>query len=223
MEIRKQAVVLDFDGTIADAEDVLLKVYDPLAKKYGWPKLTRRDYYRLRKGNPRDIMRWANVKIWQIPKLLKVGRREYKKHIGDVRLFDGMPAVIDRLSKDTDVYILSSNDRETVRKILARNKIRTRLTILHGSSLFSKDKALKKLLKRGYLANDSWMIGDEIRDIQAGKKTRMKTIGVTWGLQSEQALRSISPDYIAKKPGDILKFLYNKDQTVGDNNQRSQN
>jgi phosphoglycolate phosphatase len=207
----KGVVVFDFDGTIADAEEVMLRIYEPLAKEYGWPKLTRREYYRLKKGSPREIMKWANVKFWQLPRLLKAGRAEYKKHASEIKLFDGMSDVLARLSEDTDVYILSSNDRNTVRSILRYNKLKAKVTILHGSPLFGKDKALKKLLKNRYDNRKSWMIGDEIRDMEAGKKAGMNTIGVTWGLQSTDGIKRASPDHVAKKPEDVLKFIYNKD------------
>lgn len=204
------AIVLDFDGTIADAEEAILKIYAPLAEQYDWPKLTRRDYYRLKKDSPREIMKWANVKIWQLPKLLKVGRAEYKKHAMEIKLFKRIPEVLAELVKDNDVYILSSNDRDTVKKILKNNGLKLNITVLHGSPLFKKDKALKKLLKNRYDPKKSWMIGDEIRDMEAGKKARMNTIGVTWGLQNETGIKKAKPNHIAKKPDDILKFIYNK-------------
>lgn len=208
--MKKQTIVLDFDGTIADAEDVMLRIYKPLAEQYNWPKLTRKDYYQLKKGSPREIMRWANVKIWQIPRLLRIGRAEYKKHLHEIRLFNDMPEVLEKLSAGSDVYILSSNDRDTVKEILKNNGLTAKLVILHGSPIFSKDRALKKLLRsHRYDAKSSWMIGDEIRDVEAGKKARMKTIGVTWGLQSEEGIKKSNPDYIAKKPDDIINFIYN--------------
>ncbi|HEX5455805.1 MAG TPA: HAD hydrolase-like protein [Candidatus Saccharimonadales bacterium] len=208
--MRREAVILDFDGTIADAEEVLLRIYKPMAEELGWPKLTKRDYYRLKKGSPREIMRWANIKIWQIPRLLRLGRAEYKKHIKDIRLFDGIPEVLEVLSEDKDVYILSSNDKATVHKILKLNKLKADVRILQGSPLFGKDKALKKFSKTGYIRSRCWMIGDEMRDIQAGKKAGMNTIGVTWGLQSLEGIKKANPGYIAKKPQDIVKFIYNK-------------
>lgn len=208
--MKKEAVVFDFDGTIADAEEVLLNIYKPIAEEFGWPKLTRQDYYRLKKGTPRDIMQWANVKIWQIPRLLRIGRAEYKKHVKDVKLFDGMPDVLEELSTDKDIYILSSNDSAAVQKILKLNRLKAEVTILQGSPLFGKDKALKKLSKSGYVRSRCWMIGDEIRDVQAGKKAGLRTIGVTWGLQSLEGIKKANPEYIAKKPADIIKFIYNK-------------
>ena len=123
-----------------------------------------------------------------------------------------MPKIIKELSKDRDVYILSSNDHKTVKKILQNNKLDAEVTILTASSLFGKDKPLKRLLKKHkYPANKSWMIGDEARDIQAGKKARMNTIGVSWGLQGKEGIKRSGPDHIAARPEQILHFIAKQD------------
>lgn len=206
--MNKSAVILDFDGTIADAEAALMKIYKSISSRYNLPELTRKDYYRLRKGSPREVMHWSGIKFWQIPKFLRIGRSEYKKHIDDITLFDGIAEVIDNLRKTHDIYVLSSNDQATVKKILKNNKLKTDITILRASSIFGKDKILKKLLRtHKYNADNSWMVGDEVRDIQAGKKAKTNTIGVSWGLQSREGLLKANPDYIAKKPEDIKKII----------------
>lgn len=201
-------MVLDFDGTIADAEEAFIAIYKSLSQKYNLPEFNRKDYYRLRKGSPREIMRWSGIKFWQLPRLVRIGRTEYKKHINDIRLFKNMSTVIKELSKSRDVYILSSNDNKTVKKILQNNKLDAKVTILTASSLFGKDKALKRLLKKHkYMAGKSWMIGDEARDIEAGKKARMNTIGVSWGLQGREGIKRSGPDHIATKPEQIIDFI----------------
>lgn len=209
---KSRAIIFDFDGTIADAEAVMLEIYKPLAKEYNWPeKLTQKDYFRLKKGSPREIMRWANVRFWQIPRLVKLAREEYKKHAADIKLFDGMPQLIDDLAKTNDIYILSSNEHDTVESILKNSGFKANVHILHSSPLFGKGKILKKLLKaKKYARQSCWMIGDEIRDVEAGKKAGINTIGVNWGLQSESGIKKASPNHIAKKPSDITKFIYNK-------------
>lgn len=204
-----KCVVLDFDGTIADSESILLDIYKRFAKKFGFPNMTHKDYVRLRSGTPQDAMRWSGVRVWQIPRLLRIGRREYEKHTRDIKIFPYMPEVIKKLaSSDYDVYVLSSNSKETVKSILAKNELDDFAKILKSSPLFRKHKILKKLLKsEGYDKAESWMIGDELRDIEAAKKAKMQSIGVVWGLQSESALKNAEPTVLAQKPADILKIL----------------
>ena len=204
-----RAIVFDFDGTIADSEQLILDIYESFAKKSNWPELTHKRYMNLRGGSPQQAMKWVGVKIWQLPWLVRSGRKEYSKHKDDIKLF---PYIADTILKldgvGYDVYILSSNSKDTVQSILSANGINGKVKTLKGSSIFGKHKVLKNLLRKNrYKVRESWMIGDEIRDIEAAKKAGMNSIGVVWGLQSVNALEKTSPTAIAKKPGDIMKFV----------------
>lgn len=203
----KKAAVFDFDGTIADSEKLILDIYEDLAKKSGWPKLTNKRYKMLKGSTPQEAMRWAGVRMWQLPRLLRIGRREYKKYIDNIKLFPYMaPTVLKISNMDYDVYILSSNSKDTVQAVLADNGINGQIKTLKGSPLFGKHKVLKKLIKKNkYDPSQSWMIGDEMRDMVAAKRAGLNSIGVTWGLQSKNALLKASPTAIAEKPRDIIK------------------
>jgi phosphoglycolate phosphatase-like HAD superfamily hydrolase len=206
--MKPKCVVFDFDGTLADSEKIIISIYDYFAVQNNKPELTEEIKQKLRDGTTRQAIKWTGVKFWQIPKLLNVARAEYKKRSSKVKIFTGIKSLIRGLSKDFDIYILSTNNEKTVRKIFKKNNFKTEMTILKGSSVFGKDKALNKLLKsKKYDRDKSWMVGDEMRDITAGNKAGLKTIGVTWGLQSEVGLKLASPDYIAKSPQDIQKFI----------------
>jgi phosphoglycolate phosphatase len=52
-------------------------------------------------------------------------------------------------------------------------------------------------------------VGDEVRDIQACKKSKVQVIGASWGYDQREALILASPDYIADNPKDILKIMTN--------------
>lgn len=204
----KKCVVFDFDGTLVDVEEVMLRVYRELSRKRGWPELSKKDIANLRVGGARAAMDMLKIKFWQLPRVLKSGRAEYKKHSNEIVAFPHIEEVIASLRKNCDIYVLSSNNERTVEKILKANNLGEGLTVLKGSSLFGKDKPLKKLIRsHGYDPKNSWMIGDESRDVEAGKKAGLKTIGVAWGLQGEKGLRPVQPNFIAKTPKDILKII----------------
>lgn len=204
----RNLIVFDFDGTIADVEDLMLDIYSIVAEKNGWPKLTKGKIATLKSGGAREAMRMLGVKFWQLPKLLNIGRTEYKKRSSEVKLFPNAITVLDKLAEQNDLYILSSNDQKTVKKILKNNNVNTKIEVLHGSPLFGKDKVLKRLIKiKKYKASSAWMIGDEIRDIEAGKKSKMKTIGVAWGLQGEIGLKKVNADYMAYNFNEVLEII----------------
>jgi phosphoglycolate phosphatase-like HAD superfamily hydrolase len=206
--MNKQAVIFDFDGTIADSEKTMMGIYEYLAKKNNRPPIDAKTKQMLRDGTTREAIKWAGIRFWQIPGLLKVARVEYKKRSSKVKIFPAMEQVITSLSQDYDLYILSTNSEKTVKSILRKNQFHPKMTILKGSSVFGKAKALKRLIKSGgYEAKECWMIGDELRDIEAGNRVKLKTIGVTWGLQSEKGLSIALPDYIVNQPKEILKII----------------
>lgn len=203
-----KCVVFDFDGTLADSEGIMINIYDYFARKNNRPELTEEIKQRLRDGTTRQAIKWAGVRFWQIPGLLNMARVEYKKRSSKIKVFPGMESVAKSLSKDHDLYILSTNSEKTVRKILKKTGFKPKVTILKGSSVFGKEKALKNLLKSSkYNPKTSWMIGDEMRDIVAGNKAGLNTVGVTWGLQSEAGLNLAQPDFITNKPKDILNII----------------
>jgi phosphoglycolate phosphatase-like HAD superfamily hydrolase len=207
--VAKRAIVFDFDGTIADSEKLILDIYDDFAKKSGWPKLTNKRYRILKGSTPQEAMQWAGVRMWQLPRLVRTGRKEYKKHIDDIKLFPYMARTVKKAADmGYDVYVLSSNSKDTVKAVLLANDINGKVKILKGSSLFGKHKILKKIIRKNrYDPASSWMVGDEIRDMVAAKRAGLKSIGVTWGLQSKNGLMKASPAAIAEKPGDILRHV----------------
>jgi phosphoglycolate phosphatase len=204
----RNAIVFDFDGTLVDVEKIINEIYTELATKRGWPIIDKKTYKMLKTGGAKVAMKLLGVRFWQLPKLLTLGRAEYRKRHQEIKLFPGITRVLNRLDDDYDIYVLSSNDEQTVEDILRENKVKNDITVLKGSSLFGKSKPLKKLLKNNnYSAHGSWMIGDEIRDIEAGRKAGMNTIAVAWGLQTQAGLKTATPSHIAKKPEDILRFI----------------
>ena len=50
-------------------------------------------------------------------------------------------------------------------------------------------------------------VGDETRDIQAAKKVGLRSVAVTWGLNTHDALAASSPDHIVLTPDDLADTL----------------
>jgi phosphoglycolate phosphatase len=50
-------------------------------------------------------------------------------------------------------------------------------------------------------------IGDELNDIIACKKAKVKVLAVTWGLESVDSLISGKPDHLCNEPIEIYDYI----------------
>lgn len=205
----KKVVIFDFDGTLADVVPLMREIYDEFAAEHGYPELTEDIYQNLRKSTLKEVLKWVGVKPWQLPGFLRQGRILFAEKRDEVELFNGIAELVTTLHQaGCQIYILSSNSAETIHVILKRNKIDQYITILKRPSLFGKASSIKRLVrKKHYHKSDVWMIGDEVRDIEAANKAGVNCIGVAWGLQHEIALQKANPTHIAMKVGELKNLL----------------
>lgn len=204
-----KVAIFDFDGTLADTESIIRDIYSEVAAEKGWPALTHADYERLRRGTIQEAISWVGVRPWQLPGLLRQGRKRFHKRVEEAGLFKGIDKVINDLHDDGwHIYVLSANTPHAIHVVMSKYKLDNKVKVLKRSPLFSKHKAVGKLLKKnGYNRDNTWMIGDEVRDIEAAHKAGVRSVAVTWGLQAESALKDRKPTFVAKRPQDITKFL----------------
>lgn len=205
----KKAVILDFDGTLANTAYVLQKVYNDMAKQKGWPIMNSHDYARLRKGTMRQAIDWVGVSFWRLPWLLRQGRANFFKEIDNVSLFTGMKEAINDLDQaGWDVFILSKNSQKAVQIVVDRAGLSKKVTVLPRASFFGKHRNLRRFIRKyKYEPENIWMVGDEVKDIEAATKVAIRSIAVVWGLQDEVILKKNKPNYIAHTPTDITDIL----------------
>lgn len=205
----KKAIILDFDGTLVNTASIIHKIYNKLADENGFRTMTLNDYKRLRKSTFRVALKWSGIKFWQTPTLLRRGRELFLEEIDSVIIFTGMNDAIENLkASGWDIFILSKNGDTAVEKILTKYKLKSDVVALKRASFFGKQWAINRFLRRyKYQRQKVWLIGDEVKDIQACKKTGINSMAVTWGLQDKSILQKHKPDLLVEKPSQITKEL----------------
>jgi len=206
---KTKVVVFDFDGTLGDVIPIMREIYGDFARQKGYPELTEDVYQKLRKGTLKEVLKWMGVRPWQIGGLLREGRSLFYIRSQEVQLFPGVAKLVKELHKEGwDIYILSSNSPKTIKEILARNDIDELVNILKRPPLFGKASSIKALIRaKKYDKSRVWMVGDEVRDIEAANKTGIKSIAVAWGLQHEIAFAKADPTKVALKVPELRKYL----------------
>lgn len=205
----EKVVIFDFDGTVADDEDFLHKIYIKIAKEKNWKPLNREQYRKLFTANVWQALIWSRFRPWRLYYLVRQSRLGMRENKEKITLFDGMSRLILGLKKDGfDIYILSRNWQSTIQAIVEHNDLSNAIEVLEKPGFFSKHKSIKKLIKkRGYLKKNVWMVGDEVRDIYAAEKSGVNSIAVTWGFQDESMLLTQNPSEIAHSIKDIESVL----------------
>lgn len=201
-------VVFDFDGTIADSKSALLTVYNQVAEKHRFNPMLETDIPVLSKLSIPERCRKMNVPLYKLPALMVEVTRSFRNVVDSVAAFDGMIPVLQTLHRHgLTVGIISSNSIENIQRFLARNGMDSFVQRVHCSSnIFGKDKVISRYLKMyGVSPEQVLYVGDEERDVVACRKTKLRVLGVSWGLESLDVLTRAGPDFIAHQPADILQ------------------
>lgn len=202
-------IIFDFDGTIADSEQAILSSWNEVAAQYGYKQVQPEDISRLKKFSIREVSQKLNFNMRMIPLLMPKFYRLYQQAIKDVAIFAGMKELLLQIEeKGYQTAILSSNSRDNILAFLRKNGLSHVTNVYTSSSLFGKDRLIKKFLRAHRLKrSDVIYVGDELRDVVACKKAGVRIIWVSWGLNSFEAVQNASPDYCVSEPKDILEIV----------------
>ena len=199
--------IFDFDGTIADRFEISLQVATELL---GRPRPSKDEIEMLRALSTKAVMRRLGIRPWQLPKLLVRGRKAMAARVSEIEMFTGLESVFEQLhTANIKICIMSSNDRLVIESFLDQHQCQDYFdAIVGGVSLFKKAGELKKIKKQYSIDhNDIVYVGDETRDIIAAKKVGVRSVAVSWGYNSESALKDLQPDILVKTPEQLAKEL----------------
>ncbi|MBW2998693.1 HAD-IA family hydrolase [Candidatus Woesearchaeota archaeon] len=202
-----RTIIFDMDGTLADSFPLAIDCIKKIAKEEG-KDLGIEDFTVLKSKGPFEVIRDDfKIPLIKIPFYVRKTQKMMEKRINSVKLFKDIKTVINKLSKDYKVGILSSNSRKNIVSILENNNLE--VDFVHsGKSIFGKDKSLNRVLKLHKLKkNETIYVGDEIRDVKACNKIDLDCIAVTWGFNTKEVLSPQKPTFICDKPKEILKII----------------
>lgn len=202
-----KTLIFDFDGTIADSFETLLAIFEEIHARP--QRLTPQEVSQLRGESLKQIIKYLKVKRWRLPRLILKAKKLLGIRMKDIRTFQYLPQVIRQLHQEGhQIFILSTNSGVNIKGFLKNNKLDNCFDTIYGDiGLRSKSSALKKIIKKEKLNRaDCVYIGDEVRDIEAARKAKVTSVGVTWGFNNAQAIKDAKPDIVAQKPKDLLKI-----------------
>lgn len=210
MKMKKTTIIFDFDGTLVDTLDLVVKIANRLAPKFGFQKVKHEDIAGLREESPFQIMQKFHVPPLKVHSIVIQGRREFTKELSKIKTIEGIKKILVELKKrGLQLGILTTNSEANIQKFIKLRGLKGLFDFVYGDiGIFGKTHALKKILKEKKLSpNEVIYIGDEIRDIDAAKKVGITSVAVSWGFNTHDFLARHNPNFLIDKPEGLLSIL----------------
>lgn len=210
-------VIFDFDGTVADTGEGILKSLqysftamgdeepdlDDLKKFIGPPVFySYTHFYGISEDKVDDYVR-------------KYRERYREKGIYESKVYDGLKELIISLKeRNIKVGIASSKPENLIYSVADYLEI----TNLFDAIVGVKSDNSKHSTKAGLIAqamtdlgatdkNKVLMVGDRLFDIDGAHEAGIKCCGALWGYGDEEEFRAHNADFIAKAPENILSII----------------
>ena len=163
----------------------------------------------------RQHLKYLNISLLKAPFVLKSLRKEMNDGIAHtgIAATDDIRNILENLKKnDCIIGILTSNSKQNVKEFLTNNNLNVFDFVYSGSSAFGKARMLESIIRKNkFEKSKTFYVGDEIRDIDAAKKAKVKMIAVSWGYNTIESLEKEDPDYVVNSPQEIQDIVFEKD------------
>ncbi|MEF9919297.1 MAG: HAD hydrolase-like protein [Eubacterium sp.] len=208
-----KCVVFDFDGTLADTEEKAFNIYNQMAKKYKYRTVTKEELQHIKNLHIKEIMEIVDIPFYRLPRMLSEGQKRMHEEMDSICAFNPeIKSFVDELCQiTTHRGILTSNVEKTVNSFLTNYKIEEEFDFILCSALLSKQRKIKKVLKKYNLKQEELLyVGDETRDIESCHKAGVDVAAVRWGYNTPLALERCKPTYMVDSIWDIITIVKDK-------------
>ena len=192
---QEKVLVFDYDGTIVNSFKAYATRFKKVARLYGLSGTTT--FFRsLYLGNFARSLQDKGLTQQQVVQLIGAIRAPFIGKPALIRPFAGMVDVVNKLSEQYSVYVVSSNMSDSIVESLAYWRIKGVIRVLGGDRVFSKVEKLASLKKRHPHAT-FFYIGDTAGDVQEARIAGYTSVAVSWGYHSARQLEQEHPDFLA--------------------------
>jgi 2-phosphoglycolate phosphatase len=215
---RVRAVLFDLDGTLYDSAPDLAASANRLRERDGLPPLPWTDYRPYASSGARGMLQVAfglTPDHARFAALRADFIADYADHLLDHgRAFDGVLPLLDALQRAGLPWAVVTNkaERLTTPIVAHHTWLQTAGAVVCGDSTpHTKPHPAPVQLaaqRLGVDAADCVMVGDDLRDVQAGLAAGARTVAVRYGyLGTAQPIEAWGAHAIADAPHDILPWL----------------
>ena len=200
-------ILFDWSGVINNNTDDFIQVISNMFKANGGRKITRRE---LRQKWTQPYMKFYNL---YFPKWsLTEQRKHYLNSIHKFKqrkIFPGMRTLLYQLKREEyKLYVLSGDLPRFFRKEMKEyglEKVFDKIIL----DLHDKTDDLIQLIKDEKLKlNETVFIGDTVHEIECAKAANIKSIAVSWGMNTPSILKTAQPTYLVHSTKELKKIIF---------------
>jgi phosphoglycolate phosphatase len=161
----------------------------------------------LRKLGYKKAMKKKHIRWTILPRLALFISREMKQHMNEVEPYSGIVNALHKMQEQgVSIGVLTSNNAVLVQEFFDAHHFPKFDFVISEKTLWGKEKALRRIMKRHKLDKSRVAyVGDEPRDINASKKAKIISIGVTWGAGGVESIDLAPPDYVVNNADELLQ------------------
>lgn len=210
--MKVKAVLFDLDGTLIDSIPLIRLTFEKVFEDFKIPWANG------------EVLKTIGIPLRQVAEKYAPGRVEeflekyssfqQKKQREFIKLFPGTKEVLKTIKgKGCLMGLVTSKRSSPTMFCLTHTEIKDYFDAVITAEDVNTPKpdgepvtkALKLLNAR---PEEAVYVGDSWYDIIAGKKARVLTVGVTWGMATHEQLIEHSPDFIASSWEEMLSILF---------------
>lgn len=216
MSAKIQAVFFDLDGTLIDSAPDLVDAMRRLRAELGEPAIVLDQVGAVVSKGGRAMLRagFPGVDEARLESLLPRYLDLYAEQIAAyTRTFDGIDGVLARFEASALPWGIVTNKPEYLaRAVVAELGLDKRSAALVGGDTLPVRKPdpaplLHAAQLAGVDAAHSVYVGDDARDIEAGRAAGMRTVAAGWGYLDGEDPYAWGADIVIAKPHDLLPAL----------------
>jgi phosphoglycolate phosphatase len=200
-------VMFDYDGVIVDSFEVFSSCFMKACHQ--------NDFYEL--NSPEKVLALFETNIFEamlnfglddhsINRILKAFQSDIAAYQNSLRLFDGMPDTLKKISENNKIVIITSNLARAARRVLQNNGVSCYEDVLGAEKEKSKVKKIRHTMAR-YPGLPAYYVGDTKGDMVEGRKAGAITVAALWGWHAVKKLEEGSPDHLVRSPKELLDLL----------------
>jgi phosphoglycolate phosphatase len=208
---RPRAVVFDLDGTLVDSLPDIVWSFRAAFDAAGLP-VPDEPAVRALIGAPLEEMAAAFVAgRTEIDGVCDAYRRIYPQHFTDrTAPFPGVPELLDDLrSAGFRTAVATTKRSWMARRLVDAVGLAERLDHVQGTDGIPHKPAPDVVLAAlaALDAEGTWMVGDTVGDLRAGRAAGLRTYAVSWGTHDAERLAEAEPDALEPDLGRLLALL----------------